>query len=258
MTTDFRALCAELVEELHKQMPSCLYEGYETYLVFRARAALAQPEAEGPRPTRDEAVAVYTEVMAAHDCQTIGDMAEHFARAVLARWGRPAPPPDALAARPLLERVAAMGDCIRANSVGEISTISARASAWLRENPPGQPVAIEPRGCPMPGACSCVEPAPPADGEVAELVEWLCVFCANLTRAADLLTRLALQPVPVSERLPGPEDCDAEGRCWIHMPDIGTCPSWRLTDPRDIGPYHTHWLPAHALPTTTTTESTND
>jgi hypothetical protein len=33
-------------------------------------------------------------VMAAHDCQTLGDMAEHFARAVLARWGhQPAPLP---------------------------------------------------------------------------------------------------------------------------------------------------------------------
>jgi hypothetical protein len=28
---------------------------------------------------------------------------------------------------------------------------------------------------------------------------------------------------------------------WIVMPDIGTAPSWRLVDPRDIGPYHTHW-----------------
>jgi hypothetical protein len=56
------------------------------------------------------------------------------------------------------------------------------------------------------------------------------------------------QPIPVSERLPGPEDCDAEGRCWIYMPDIGTAPTWWLVDPCDIGPYHTHWLPAHALP----------
>lgn len=60
--------------------------------------------------------------------------------------------------------------------------------------------------------------------------------------------RPAPQPVQVSERLPGAEDCDAEGRCWIHMPDIGTAPSWRLVDPREIGPYHTHWLPANALP----------
>jgi hypothetical protein len=60
--------------------------------------------------------------------------------------------------------------------------------------------------------------------------------------------RLALQPIPVSERLPEAGDCDVEGRCWIHMPDMGTAPSWRLVDPREIGPYHTHWLPCHALP----------
>ena len=74
----------------------------------------------------------------------------------------PEPPADALAARPLLQQVAAMADCIGANSVGQITAISNRAAAWLRENPPGRPVAIEPRGCPTPGACSCVEPTPPA------------------------------------------------------------------------------------------------
>ena len=74
-------------------------------------------------------------------------------------------PSDALAARPLLEQVARMGDCIGANTVGQIMAISDRAASWLRENPPGQPVAIEPRGCPTPGACSCVEPQPVAVGE---------------------------------------------------------------------------------------------
>ena len=81
----------------------------------------------------------------------------------------PAPDPrEALAARPLLEAVARLGDCIGQHTVGEIETISDRAAAWLAENPPGQPVPIEPRGCPTPGACSCVEapaPAPAADGE---------------------------------------------------------------------------------------------
>ena len=65
------------------------------------------------------------------------------------------------AARPLLEQVARLGDCIGANTVGKIMAISSRAAAWLEANPPGQPVAIEPRGCPTPGACSCVEPATP-------------------------------------------------------------------------------------------------
>ena len=54
------------------------------------------------------------------------------------------PDAEALAARPLLEQVAAMADCIGAQTVGQITAISARAAAWLRENPPGQPVAIEP------------------------------------------------------------------------------------------------------------------
>lgn len=44
--TDFRALCAEMVEALHEH--TCLYEGHESELVTRAREALAQPEPEGP------------------------------------------------------------------------------------------------------------------------------------------------------------------------------------------------------------------
>ena len=83
--------------------------------------------------------------------------------ATVAALATPPPEPptvmEALAARPLLEQVARLGDCIGANTVGEIMAISSRAAAWLEANPPGQPVAIEPRGCPFPGACSCVEPA---------------------------------------------------------------------------------------------------
>ena len=62
-----------------------------------------------------------------------------------------------LAARPLLERVARMGDRIGQHTIGEVVAISDQAAGWLEANPPGQPVAIEPRGCPTPGACSCVE-----------------------------------------------------------------------------------------------------
>ncbi len=66
----------------------------------------------------------------------------------------------------------------------------------------------------------------------------------------------SLQPISVSERLPGPEDCDREGNAW----------AWRRFDPEggiDNGDFwclascewlgdedsgFTHWLPAHALP----------
>jgi hypothetical protein len=92
---------------------------------------------------------------------------------------------EALAARPLLERVAAMADRIGIHTVGEITAISDRAAAWLRDNPLGQPVAIEPRGCLTPGACSCVGPTPPAPEpeEVGELVGQLMAVCA--TRGFD-------------------------------------------------------------------------
>jgi hypothetical protein len=65
-----------------------------------------------------------------------------------------------------------------------------------------------------------------------------------------------LQPVPITERLPEPEDCNGEGNVW----------AWRRFDPKgdmDNGDFwclascewlgdedsgFTHWLPAHALP----------
>jgi hypothetical protein len=69
----------------------------------------------------------------------------------------------------------------------------------------------------------------------------------------------ANQPVPVSERLPGPEDCDAEGGCWWWHPDHKEDDfddGWILLNPKwadgrhdsDDSPIYTHWLPHWALP----------
>ncbi len=60
------------------------------------------------------------------------------------------------------------------------------------------------------------------------------------------------QPVPLSERLPGPEDCDKQGRCWLggHQMGNGT-PTWLLGYPawaERFPDVHRFWLPAHALP----------
>ena len=88
----------------------------------------------------------------------------------------------------------------------------------------------------------------------------LHVSLPDLTPFAEsVLTRYArptIQPVPVSERLPGPEDCDAEGRCWWFVPEDEERPSgWDLDGQppaREIRFYgNTHWLPHHALPTPT-------
>jgi hypothetical protein len=153
----------------------------------------------------------------------------------LATLPSPEAPGEALAARPLLEKVAAMADRIGIHTVGEITAISDRAAAWLRDNPPGQPVAREPRGCPTPGACSCVEPTPPAPepGEVAQLVallkiagRWATSTGVHLDRFAALFAQQAAElaalrgvPVAVSERPWDREGwCDAEGRCWLGSP----------------------------------------
>jgi len=78
--------------------------------------------------------------------------------------------------------------------------------------------------------------------------------------AAHALTRFArpaIKPVPVAERLPEAEDCDAEGRCWWWFADRAiagqpqNCGRWHFTTScaslvrtRSL----THWLPHHALP----------
>jgi hypothetical protein len=69
----------------------------------------------------------------------------------------PDSPAEALANRSPLERLAQL----RFQGFLGVRQLADQAAAWLRENPPGQPVAIEPRGCPTPGACSCVVPTTP-------------------------------------------------------------------------------------------------
>jgi hypothetical protein len=115
-------------------------------------------------------------------------------------------------------------------------------------------------------------PVPPAEGEVGEvgaLVEWLretgdLIQPSHLAehqrykRAAALLEQRHQppQPVAVSERLPGPEDCDAEGRCWWFTPQPWPCLYLLKLDSCGVE-VATHWLPFHALPLPTP-ETTND
>ena len=114
-----------------------------------------------------------------------------------------------------------------------------------------------------------------AAGEVAKLVAlireislaWESDACllgnmtaGQLTRAAALLEQLsaqAPQSVAVSERLPGAEDCDAEGQVWVSYEPS----EWRDTTYWELMTMDNamkwapvaFWLPAHALPLPTTT-----
>jgi hypothetical protein len=133
--TDFRALCAELLAAWLKGVDI-------SGPMQRARAALAQPDSEGP--TIMEIIELHTwledEWRANNDGEDLPIV--DFARAVLARWGRP-----------------------------------------------------------------------------------------------------AITPIPVSERLPGPEDCDAEGRSWFG----GKRGIWMLMTSK-YAMADSFWLPHHALP----------
>jgi hypothetical protein len=87
----------------------------------------------------------------------------------------------------------------------------------------------------------------PRTGRLAEYRAWLAHALALVWAVGR---RPTTEPVPVSERLPGPEDCDAEGRCWWFSPPA--CgphkirPCWTLDSETMEG--DTHWLPHHALP----------
>jgi hypothetical protein len=60
---------------------------------------------------------------------------------------------------------------------------------------------------------------------------------------------LQVEPIPMSERLPEAEDCDAEGRCWWwHPPTYAASTGWWSFEPWEWTEDVTHWLPAHALP----------
>ena len=94
------------------------------------------------------------------------------------------------------------------------------------------------------------EPEGPSDDELDELfteidqsgeaLSWRLYARATLDRWG----RPAPQPVPVSERWPNFSDCDPQERVWAWNPVLD---HWKLS--RINRSVHTHWLPAHALPT---------
>ena len=159
------------------------------------------PEPRSSPPTVMEIIELSEKVEAAG----LGQV--DFARAVLARWGRPAPAPPA------------------DGEVAELVCTLTGIAHWRRRGGPGE-------GDPS-----------PFDIRQAD----------RLDRAAKLLQRQALVPVSVSERLPGPEDCDAKGRCWwLRVGGDGVGDWFQRAPYPSVTSYAffrmTHWLPANALP----------
>ena len=190
MTTDYRALCVELLDALESNHQT--WRIPVSPLVARARAALAEPVGEGP--TEEELLATLDKATA--DFPPRHPEAESLnaveyplalelrkARAVLARWGRhPAPVPEE-AANPWKD---ALIDALVCNFL------------LNKENESDPKKALH------------------------DLISW------ELELARDLSISLLMRPVPVSERLPEPGTkvlahyCNALGKgrtiCAIWVP----------------------------------------
>jgi hypothetical protein len=87
--TDWRALCAELVNDIEEWMSGTdHFSSISLDLVERARAALAQPEPQGPTDEELGKLLYYEFTTSTGHGERVDAMG--FARAVLARYGRPA------------------------------------------------------------------------------------------------------------------------------------------------------------------------
>jgi hypothetical protein len=101
------------------------------------------------------------------------------------------------------------------------------------------------------------EPEEPTDEELNDLcADHGFVFDDNHGEGLSILSdivkavlarwgRPAIEPVPVSERLPGEGDCDPSFQCWWFTPSEE---KWILWPIKWAGPECSHWLPHWALP----------
>ena len=103
------------------------------------------------------------------------------------------------------------------------------------------------------------EPAGPSHWDVCQWLEQQGHWGDNahrIPRIANMVqgaltryTHPAIEPLPVAERLPGPEDCDAEGRCWFGTPSSYVMvANWVYEKAEHCRSWNTHWAPHWALP----------
>ena len=224
MTTDFRALCAELLQEceyLHDDFPR------DKELWDRARAALSAPPA----------TAALIDALVKAEC-ALADIAEGEGDAV--PWWAENRCSDTLAIiRPVMQQHG-----IRTSEWPPASQ-PARAA-------PAQPVPEGPTDDDVDALVICIQGLPVPDADDLAL--------PSIGRGRDMVRRAlarwgrpAVEPVPVAERPPEPEDCDAKGRCWFFHTSILGGHEWFLILRPKVSAWYrwqsvTHWLPHWALP----------
>jgi hypothetical protein len=238
MTTDYRALCAELLLFAEQAGEIANNEGLwpkcdpDWSLLARVRDALTEPSEES-----DEDLP-----MLLHANGAIGPTS--FAPTALAQTGGASMTTDYRAL--LLELVEAW-DSYMYMDAGDATDRMTEAVEEAR------------------AALAQPEPVGPTDDDLLHIFYLHCDSNdsslgvdhwldepAFLMAARDALrswSHPTLTPIPTSERLPGPEDCDAEGRLWFSS-CLNADGRWNLED-RTSGlnsRWYSHWLPAHDLP----------
>lgn len=277
MSTDWRALCEELVQ-LDTEQPSEYADWKQRWKAAtkRARAALARPEPEVVGPTDEELLSMdqlrdawNAQADAANSWDELGadEIIWWAQRQAITRWCRPAPAPDDRGVLPMIVTETGADD---EHELERIICASISGGADYVNNMPRE-LSLEritPDGSTFARYIQAdadthldVRSAPAPAGEVAELVTWLRDVAASnerigatqaavqLTRVADLLEQHQAAPVPVavSERLPGANDVEAKLRyCWWWNQEQDV---WMYGDASHADhSVYTHWLPAHALP----------
>jgi hypothetical protein len=133
-----------------------------------------------------------------------------------------------------------------------ICDLDAACDAWNRRAALAQPEPQGPTDKELLGYMLKAAASVPG-GQCTGILDWdkEAIAAARAVIAADRARRgrPAIEPVPVSERLPGPEDCDAVERCWCFNPVTSAGGIfWWSFEPLDYAEDATHWLPHWALP----------
>lgn len=224
MTTDFRSLCAELVGAIESESKTTILGHTLMCAYIKATDALEQPGAVGDRVAELEAE-LERERLRLAACGVVA-MADTPETAAKARDMHP----DC--------RSASLDDVIR-----QVDALMALRSK-LAQPEPSEPSAWMYRDEPYYDGRNW------HDQWQVTLDEKVARYKSGNKEPIPLWPRPAITPISVSERLPGVEDCDAEGKCWL----LGKIESdWRLISVSNSGVpklsyCFSHWLPHHALP----------
>ena len=234
--TNWRERCAELLQALET-------EGYAHWTVtpdkdelcLRTRAELAQPEPEGVSLAHEACVAFVQICKGNSDDAGTYEADEELVRCALKRLS------DLEKGRPAIEPVPpepGVADHVT-DDEGTRWDRTTDAALWAK-------------------AFCLICP------EMASREDVMIGWFANAIMAGwdhhGWKTDAERKPIPVSERLPGAEDCDLEGRCWLYGPHllggeiaawVYGCPAWA----QRFTAVYSHWLPHYALPVPITEEA---